>query len=116
VLSLLFIVTASFETILVFTGFTLGLNTFFSVLGVFILRWKRPELPRPYRIALYPLPPLIFLAFTGWTLTYILLERPEEGLMGLGIVASGGVLYLLTVRFGGGRQAPLPGDRQAGSG
>ena len=104
-LTLLFIVTASFESILVFAGFTLGLNTFFSVLGVFVLRWRRPDLPRPYRVALFPLPPLIFLGFTGWTLTYILLDRPQEGLMGLAIVASGAVCYFLTVWLGR-RRAP----------
>jgi APA family basic amino acid/polyamine antiporter len=102
-LALLFIATASFESILVFAGFTLGLNTFFAVLGVFVLRWRRPDLPRPYRVALYPLPPLIFLGFTGWTLTYILLERPQEGLMGLAIVASGALFYGLTVLLGGER-------------
>src|SRR5690606_20647918 len=107
-LTLLFIVTASFESILVFAGFTLGLNTFFAVLGVFVLRWRQPELPRPYRSALYPLPPLIYLGFTGWTLTYILLERPQEGLMGLAIVASGLVCYLLTVWLGKRRAAPVP--------
>ena len=95
-LALAFIVTASFESILVFAGFTLGLNTFFAVLGVFILRWRQPDLPRPYRIPLYPLPPLIFLGFTGWTLLYILIKRPEEGWMGLGIVASGALFYALT--------------------
>jgi basic amino acid/polyamine antiporter, APA family len=71
------------------------------VLGVFVLRWRQPDLPRPYRTALYPLPPLIFLGFTTWTLTYILLDRPMEGLMGLAIVGSGAVFYLLTVRLGG---------------
>ncbi len=106
ILTLVFILTASFESILVFTGFTLGLNTFFSVLGLFVLRWKRPDLPRPYKTACYPLPPLIFLTFTGWTLTHILLKRPQEGLMGLVIVACGGILYVLTVRFGGGRRSP----------
>ncbi|MFN2168846.1 MAG: APC family permease, partial [Anaerolineae bacterium] len=100
-LALLFIATASFETILVFAGFTLGLNTFFAVLGVFVLRWRRPDLPRPYRVALYPLTPLIFLAFTGWTLTYILLQRPQEALMGLAIVATGAVFYGLTVLLSG---------------
>lgn len=99
-LALVFIVTASFESILVFAGFTLGLNTFFTVLGVFVLRWRRPELDRPYRAALYPLPPLVYLGFTGWTLSYILLQRPEEGLMGLAIVASGAVCYALTVWLG----------------
>jgi APA family basic amino acid/polyamine antiporter len=100
VLALVFIVTASFQSILVFAGFTLGLNTFFSVLGVFVLRLRRPDLPRPYRVALYPLPPLIFLGFTGWTLTYILLERPVEALFGLAIVVSGALFYLLTVKLG----------------
>jgi len=95
-LSLIIILSASFESILVFAGFTLGLNTFFTVLGVFVLRRTRPELPRPYRTALYPLPPLLFLAATAWTLGYILVERPTEGLWGLAIVASGAVFYLVT--------------------
>lgn len=102
-ITLLIIVTASFESILVFAGFTLGLNTFFAVLGLFVLRWREPDRPRPYRAALYPLPPLIYLGFTGWTLTYILLDRPGEGLMGLAIVATGLVAYLITIRFGARR-------------
>ncbi len=95
-LALAFILSASFESIMVFAGFTLGLNTFVTVLGIFVLRRTRPELPRPYRTVLYPLPPLLFLGVTGWTLGYILMERPVEGLWGLAIVASGAVFYLLT--------------------
>ena len=95
-ISLLFIFTNSFESILVFAGFTLGLNTLFTVLGVFILRRKEPELPRPYRVSLYPLPPLVYLAITGWSLGFILLERPMEGLAGIGIVVTGGVFYFLS--------------------
>ncbi|TNF90002.1 MAG: amino acid permease, partial [Gammaproteobacteria bacterium] len=95
--TLTFIVTASFETILVFAGFTLGVNTFFTVLGVFVLRARRPELPRPYRVAAFPIPPLIYLAVTGWTLIYILRDRPEEGWMGLAIIATGALFYAGTV-------------------
>ena len=108
VIALLFIWSASFESILVFAGFTLGLNTFFTVLGVFILRRTQPNLPRPYKVSFYPLPPLIFLGFTGWTLTYILLERPNEGWMGLAIVASGAVFYAATIWLGKRRSQPLP--------
>ncbi len=101
--TLVFIITASFESILVFAGFTLGVNTFFTVLAVFVLRHRQPDLPRPYRVPLYPLPPLIYLAVTGWTLAYILKDRPEEGWMGLGIIAAGGVFYALTLWLGGRR-------------
>lgn len=99
VLSLIFILTGSFESILVFAGFTLGLNTLFTVLGVFILRRREPGLARPYRISWFPLPPVVYLLITGWTLTFILIERPAEGLAGLGIVTAGALLYLLTTKM-----------------
>lgn len=95
-ISLAFIFTDSFESILVFAGFTLALNTWFTVLGVFLLRRREPELARPYRISLYPLPPVIYLLITTWTLGFILVERPAEGLAGLGIVVAGGLFYLFT--------------------
>jgi len=104
-LALAFILTASFESILVFAGFTLGLNTFFTVLGVVVLRWRQPHLYRPYRTLLFPLPVIVFLGVTGWTLVYILRQRPEEGLLGLGIVGIGGLFYLLAVRLGRTRAA-----------
>ena len=69
-----------------FAGFTLALNSFATVLGVFVLRWRQPELLRPYRTFLYPLPPLIYLSLTGWTLWFVLINRPVEGLFGLGII------------------------------
>ena len=98
-LALAFIATASFESILVFAGFTLGVNTVFTVGGVFVLRWRRPSLERPYRIPLFPVPPLVYLTVTGWTLAYILVQRPVEGLAGLAIIGAGGLFYFATARF-----------------
>jgi APA family basic amino acid/polyamine antiporter len=95
-LAILFIVSSTFESILVFAGFTLALNSFATVIGVFVLRWRQPALPRPYRTFLYPLPPLIYLSLTGWTLWFVLMNRPVEGLFGLGVIGSGLVVYLLS--------------------
>ena len=95
-LSLLFIFSSTFESILVFAGFTLALNSFATVLGIFVLRWQQPDLPRPYRTFLYPLPPLIYLALTGWTLGFVLVSRPAEGLFGIGIIAAGLIFYFLS--------------------
>ena len=103
-LALAFIWTASFESILIFAGFTLGLSTFLTVLGVFVLRLKQPSLPRPYRITAYPLPALVYLAITGWTLAYILMERPHEALLGLALIVAGAACYWLSRRFGADRQ------------
>jgi len=95
-LTILFILSSSFESILVFAGFTLALNSFATVLGVFVLRYRQPDLPRPYRTFMYPVPPLIYLALTGWTLYFVLMNRPAEGLFGLGIIAAGLIFYFLS--------------------
>jgi APA family basic amino acid/polyamine antiporter len=94
--TILFILSSSFESILVFAGFTLALNSFATVLGVFVLRRRQPDLPRPYKTFLYPLTPLVYLALTGWTLYFVLMNRPVEGLFGLGIIAVGLFLYFLS--------------------
>jgi len=96
-IAMLFILSSTFESILVFAGFTLALNSFATVLGIFVLRWRQPDLPRPYRTFLYPLPPLIYLALTGWTLTFVLINKPVEGLFGLGIMATGLIFYFLSL-------------------
>ena len=96
--TLFFILTSTFESVLIFSGFVMGLNTFFAVAGVFVLRARDSESPG-YRTWGYPLTPLIFLGLMAWTLTYILLNRPEEGIAGLLIVAAGGLVYIGTERI-----------------
>ena len=95
-LAVLFILTSSFESVLVFAGFTLALNSFATVLGVFVLRWRQPELPRPYRTFGYPVTPLVYLLLTGWTLAFVLINKPAEGLFGLALICAGLVFYRLS--------------------
>lgn len=95
-LALIFIITSSFESILVFSGFTVALNSFFTVIGLFVLRWREPDLDRPYKVFAFPITPLIYLGLTGWALIYVLIERPREGLFGLGVIASGFGFYLIS--------------------
>ena len=103
-LTVTFILSSGFESVLVFAGFTLALNSFVTVLGVYVLRWRQPGLPRPYRTFGYPVTPLVYLLVTGWTLTFVLLQRPTEGLFGVGVVMAGIALFLLTSRGKPGRE------------
>ena len=93
-LTIVFILTGSFESILVFAGFTLALNSFVTVAGIFWLRYSQPDLPRPYRTFAYPVTPVILLLM-GWTLAFVLISRPTEALFGLALIASGVVFYWL---------------------
>ena len=97
-LAVVFVSSGTFESVLVFAGFTLALNSFVTVLGVFVLRWRQPELERPYRTFGYPITPLIYLGLTGWTLVFVLVARPIEGLFGLAVITAGLLVYALIGR------------------
>src|SRR5713226_4131923 len=65
-----------------------------TVIGMFLLRWKRPEIPRPYRCTGYPWLPAIFVIVgTAWTLNTII-TRPTEAFWGTAIVLVGVPFYL----------------------
>ena len=95
-LALLFVITATFDQVLVFAGFTLALNSLFAVLGLFVLRWRQPELARPFRVPLFPFLPLIYLALTIWTLAFVAMERPQEVAVSLGLIVTGVIIYGLS--------------------
>lgn len=99
--TVVFIISSNFESILIFAGFTLALNSFVTVAGIFVLRYRQPDLPRPYRTFGYPLTPLIYLAVMGTTLGFVLTNRPTEGLFGLAIIASGALFYWLAAKSAG---------------
>lgn len=95
-IALLFVLTATFDQVLVFAGFTLALNSFLAVLGLFVLRLREPTLERPFRVPLFPIVPIIYLSLTAWTLIYVIIERPIEVLFSAGLIAAGGALYALS--------------------
>ncbi len=97
-LAVVFVLSGTFESVLVFAGFTLALNSFVTVLGVFVLRWQQPGLQRPYRTFGYPITPLVYLSLTGWTLAFVLASKPVEGLFGLGVVGTGLLVYAIAGR------------------
>lgn len=92
-ITFLMLFTSSFEKALTYVGFTLSLFTFLTVLGLFILRKKKPDLPRPYKTWGYPVTPIIFLSLTLWTLVFVLKDKPGPSLAGLGTVLCGVVIY-----------------------
>ena len=99
-LTIAFIATASFESILVFSGFILALNSLLTVAGIFVLRAREPKMDRPYRAWAYPVTPLVYLALTLWTLVFIVLDRPmEAGVAGL-LILAGTAMYFIAGRGG----------------
>src|SRR5687767_4499788 len=55
----LLLLTSTFQSVLNYVLFTITLCSFLTVLGVFVLRFREPDLPRPLRAWGYPFTPLI---------------------------------------------------------
>ena len=94
----LLLFTRSFESVVQYTQFSLLLCCLFAVLGVIVLRVRRPEIARPYRVWAYPAPPIIFAAITLWMMFYLLYSKTIESLAGLATALVGLLLYFCARR------------------
>ncbi|HEV8038157.1 MAG TPA: amino acid permease [Bryobacteraceae bacterium] len=61
--------------------------------AVIVLRFKRPDMPRPYRTLGYPVVPVVFVLAIACLVVSTLLKSPRESLMGVGLVALGLPFY-----------------------
>jgi len=84
-----------YDQLYTYVIFGMVLSYTLTVIGLFLLRWKKPDIPRPYRCTGYPWLPAIYV-FIGvaWTLNTII-TRPTEAFWGAFIVLLGvpGYLY-----------------------
>jgi basic amino acid/polyamine antiporter, APA family len=99
-IAILLLLTATFQTAVNYIQFSLTLCSTLTVLGVFVLRWRRPNLPRPYRAWGYPVTPAIFLAISAWMLVHMLTESSTRApsLWGLATMALGLAVYFLSAK------------------
>jgi APA family basic amino acid/polyamine antiporter len=87
-------VSGRYEQLYTYVMFMMVLSYTLTVIGMFVLRWKRPDARRPYRCAGYPWLPGIYVLIGGaWTVNTII-TRPLESLVGTLIVAAGVPAYL----------------------
>ncbi len=66
----------------------------FAVGGVFLLRWRAPELERPVRVWGYPFVPALYLVGAIAIVGALFLYRPSYSWPGLALVAVGWPVYL----------------------
>jgi amino acid transporter len=71
-----------------------------AVAAVFVLRVRRPDLPRPYKTYGYPVLPSLFVVASAGFLLNMLLTSPVESSAGLLFIGLGAVAYLFRPRDG----------------
>lgn len=81
-ISILFILTSSFEQVLMYTGISLILTSSLTVFALFISRVKDKNLKRPYKTWGFPITPIFYLLLNTWILYHSFLESTIESLIG----------------------------------
>lgn len=91
-LAVLLVLLSTVRELIQYIGFTLSLFAALTVLGVFVLRARMPDAPRPYRTLGWPVTPALFVALSLWMAVHLVRGQPGPTLIGGGITIGSGLL------------------------
>jgi APA family basic amino acid/polyamine antiporter len=94
-IAVLMVITASFEKLLFYIGFTISLFAMLTVVGLMVLRAKGAERIGRYRSLGYPITPMVFIGGNLWIIYFSIRSKPVVSLWGLATVAVGSLAYFL---------------------
>ena len=94
--------TGTYNQLLAYVIFAALLFYALTTIGLFILRVKRPDEPRPYRAVGYPVLPALYILLAGGTAVTLLAagQTRTQALSGLALVVLGVPVYYLWQRGG----------------
>lgn len=92
--SAVLVLSGSFDTITDYVIFATWLFYMLGAVGVFVLRRKMPDTPRPYKVWGYPYVPAIFIIFSFLFLINSLVSDSEDAAMGLILILIGLPFYI----------------------
>ncbi|MBQ4819303.1 amino acid permease [Aquimarina sp. MMG016] len=91
-ITLMLIITGTFEQVIIYSGFVLQLFAALTVAGVFVARRKN-TIKKGFRSPLFPIPQIIFLILSIWVLLYLVYAKPLETGFGLLNLVLGYLVY-----------------------
>jgi APA family basic amino acid/polyamine antiporter len=104
-------ISGSYGQLLDYIIFAVLLFYMLTILGLFVLRFKQPNAPRPYKALGYPVLPALYIGMAGWICIVLLRYKPQYTWPGLVLVLLGIPVYL----FWSPREKQAPGSDTPGS-
>ncbi|MFO7889013.1 MAG: amino acid permease [bacterium] len=92
ILASVMILTGTFDQILTYMGFSLGIFPILAVFSVFKLKKQKPD---TFFLPAFPLPPLLYGSVSIAILILAYMQRPLESSLALGVVLVGIPIYLI---------------------
>ena len=100
----------SFERTILYTAAAVYCFFLATSVSVIVLRYKEPNVERPFKVTGYPFTPIVFAAVCGLLIYGGATYRPMETAISLGILLTGVPVYFLTVKLSSLIKS-LPGDK-----
>lgn len=96
--AVLLCLTGTYSNLLDYVIFAVLIFFTLTILAIFILRIKKPDVPRPYKAFGYPVIPSLYILCTLTIMVILLIYKPLYTFPGLGIVLLGIPVYFLWKR------------------
>ena len=91
-------ISGSYSQLLDYIIFAVLVFYILTIVGLFVLRFKRPDAPRPYRALGYPVLPALYIALAAWICIVLLRYKPQYTWPGLVLVLLGIPVYIFWSR------------------
>jgi basic amino acid/polyamine antiporter, APA family len=83
-----------FETMVAYTAPVFWLTLLLMGVALIVLRRREPQVPRPFRVPLYPVVPIVFCLTSAWMLWSSVAYAGRGALLGIAVMLAGIPLYL----------------------
>lgn len=93
VVAVLMVLSMTFDLLIATIGLCLMLSSALTIIGVFVLRVRAPDLARPYRTWGYPVTLVAPLVLTMWACVHAAWQRPVAALVSVATLTLGYGLY-----------------------
>ena len=97
--AILLCLTGTYGNLLDYVIFAVLIFFTLTIIAIFILRVKRPDIPRPYKAIGYPVIPAIYIMTTITIMIILLIYKPDYTFRGLVIVLLGIPVFFLWKKY-----------------
>jgi APA family basic amino acid/polyamine antiporter len=91
-------ISGSYSQLLDYIIFAVLVFYILTIVGLFVLRFKRPNAPRPYKALGYPVLPAVYIVMAAWICIVLLRYKPQYTWPGLVLVLLGIPVYIFWSR------------------
>jgi APA family basic amino acid/polyamine antiporter len=94
-LAIIFLFVTDFQNLYQYAAVGLSIFAMLFIAAVYVLRWRRPDMERPFRLPGYPIVPAIFMAVTLFMTVFAFMQWWKPSARSVGSILAGIPVYYI---------------------